>query len=44
MEGCGQLGKVGSFQNLDFGIGKPLNAFKVGERLLRESGRETGED
>lgn len=31
VEGRGQLAKAGSFQNLDFGTGKTLNAFKVGE-------------
>lgn len=30
VEGCGHFGKVGCFQSLDFGIGKSLNAFKVG--------------
>lgn len=33
MEGCGQLGRVGSGQSLDFGTGTPLDAFKMGETL-----------
>ena len=39
MEGCahlekgGKVEKVGSFQSLDFGIGKPLNTFMVEEIL-----------